>query len=87
MAPNCPGRPSVACSRWIKPPRCSALIVMGVLAFIVFVIAARYAVLRYYDSRARSAQVKCPDCATLLPREARVCRHCGYRLGAMPPPG
>ena len=24
--------------------------------------------------------VKCPDCAELVLREARVCRHCGCRL-------
>lgn len=24
--------------------------------------------------------VKCPDCAELVRREARVCRHCGCRL-------
>jgi hypothetical protein len=25
---------------------------------------------------------RCPDCATLIHTEARVCRHCGFRLQA-----
>ena len=29
--------------------------------------------------------VKCPDCAELVLREARVCKHCGCKLTPLPP--
>lgn len=29
---------------------------------------------------AASTHVKCPDCAELVRREAKVCKHCGCRL-------
>ena len=28
----------------------------------------------------RETHVKCPDCAELVKREARVCKHCGCKL-------
>jgi hypothetical protein len=30
--------------------------------------------------------VRCPDCAGRLRAEARLCRHCGYRLAPAPHP-
>jgi DNA-directed RNA polymerase subunit RPC12/RpoP len=30
--------------------------------------------------------VRCPDCAGRLRAEARLCRHCGYRLAPKPRP-
>jgi hypothetical protein len=32
----------------------------------------------------RDTHVKCPDCAELVRKEARVCRHCGCRLVPQP---
>lgn len=33
-----------------------------------------------YDKPTPETHVKCPDCAELVRREARVCKHCGCRL-------
>jgi len=32
------------------------------------------------DGATPDTHVKCPDCAELIRREARVCKHCGCRL-------
>lgn len=35
---------------------------------------------RAFDAPTPKTHVKCPDCAELVLREARVCKHCGLRL-------
>lgn len=39
-------------------------------------------VLQRHDANAPTTEthVKCPDCAELVKREARVCKHCGCKL-------
>ncbi len=33
-----------------------------------------------FEAATPSTHVKCPDCAELVKKEARVCRHCGCKL-------
>lgn len=32
------------------------------------------------DAPSPDTHIKCPDCAELIKKEARVCKHCGCRL-------
>jgi hypothetical protein len=32
------------------------------------------------DTPSEETHVKCPDCAELVRREARICKHCGCKL-------
>jgi hypothetical protein len=58
-----------------------SLLISPLLAVIVLAIAGRAA---DADAPKPDTHVKCPDCAELVRKEARVCKHCGCRLVPQP---
>ena len=54
-----------------------ALLISPLLAVIVLAIAGRPA---STDAPRPDTHVKCPDCAELILKQAKVCKHCGCRL-------
>lgn len=67
-----------------------SLIVDGQAVAGIVVIAV-VALLLWGSERAQAAQADlheatrtCPDCATIVPAEANVCAHCGYRWAPSP---
>lgn len=58
-------------------------ICFGVFALILVVVLkpiGRAAPMPGLDTPHPDTHVKCPDCAELIRKEARVCKHCGCRL-------
>jgi hypothetical protein len=68
---------------WLK----RGALIAGVVALLGSAVAARRVAVRAirafrlgYRIVTLSLFRRCPDCATLIHTEARVCRHCGFRL-------
>lgn len=53
------------------------IVLVGSLVMAPLILYARY-------ETAQGSQKPCPDCAETVKRDARVCRHCGYRWAPMP---
>lgn len=53
------------------------IVLVGSLVMAPLILYARYEV-------AQGSQKPCPDCAETVKRDARVCRHCGYRWAPTP---
>lgn len=48
---------------------------LAVILFIAFMVAVPLGVIWF-----RSISKPCPDCAERVDKQARVCKHCGYRF-------
>lgn len=54
--------------------------VLGWLAALIWALAPPPAPRNDEAGPSPETHVKCPDCAELVRRDARVCKHCGCRL-------
>jgi hypothetical protein len=64
-----------------------AMIISPVLALVLLVLLPSLraeAVATGHSIPTPDTHVKCPDCAELVLREARVCKHCGCKLVPQP---
>lgn len=59
-----------------------AMVISPLLALILLVLLPKLA--GAGAAPTNKTHVKCPDCAELVLREARVCKHCGCRLTPQP---
>lgn len=58
-----------------------SLVISPLLTFILVLCLPRVATER---APHQATHIKCPDCAELVLKEARVCKHCGRRLEPAP---
>jgi hypothetical protein len=61
-----------------------AMIISPLLAFVLLILLPSNVVLAGQQAATPDTHVKCPDCAELVLREAKVCKHCGCRLVPQP---
>jgi hypothetical protein len=57
-----------------------------VLGWLWALLWANTGNVRMDEAVAARELVKCPECAEAILKEAKVCKHCGFRLSPSPPP-
>lgn len=65
------------------------LVIVGVLIFIYMLLVKPAGTLTVtyelrQDAPTPDTHVRCPDCAELVKKEARICKHCGCKLLPQP---
>jgi hypothetical protein len=72
---------ALSSGRFVAVGIATALLLVLLLAFVTYSRRARRSdELRRAAERGGEDRKVCPDCASAVPLDVRVCRHCGYRF-------